>query len=137
MVHPYRMGIKLDMIGIVCKDQAESLRFYKLLGVPAPEYKEGEPYVECTLQNGLRISWNSVEMMKQIDPAWEEPAGHRMGLAFLCDSPPDVDQAYASVLAAGFLGYKEPFDAFWGQRYAQVLDPDGNVVDVFAPLSGE
>ena len=26
----------------------------------------------------------------------------------------------------------EPFDAFWGQRYAQVKDPDGNPVDIFA-----
>ena len=29
-----------------------------------------------------------------------------------------------------------PWDAFWGQRYAQVKDPDGNVVDLFAPLQG-
>ncbi|MFL6036949.1 MAG: glyoxalase, partial [Gaiellaceae bacterium] len=28
----------------------------------------------------------------------------------------------------------EPFDAFWGQRYATVVDPDGNAVDLFAPL---
>jgi uncharacterized glyoxalase superfamily protein PhnB len=25
-------------------------------------------------------------------------------------------------------------DAFWGQRYATVLDPDGNSVDLFASL---
>ena len=31
--------------------------------------------------------------------------------------------------------HKEPWDAFWGQRYAQIHDPDGNVVDLFAPLS--
>jgi uncharacterized glyoxalase superfamily protein PhnB len=29
---------------------------------------------------------------------------------------------------------RSPFDAFWGQRYATVLDPDGNTVDLFAPL---
>jgi catechol 2,3-dioxygenase-like lactoylglutathione lyase family enzyme len=29
---------------------------------------------------------------------------------------------------------KEPYDAFWGQRYANVADPDGNAVDLFAPL---
>ena len=28
----------------------------------------------------------------------------------------------------------EPFDAFWGQRYATVRDPDGNAVDLFAAL---
>ncbi len=36
----------------------------------------------------------------------------------------------------GTEGHKEPWDAFWGQRYAQAKDPDGNVVDLFAPLEG-
>lgn len=27
--------------------------------------------------------------------------------------------------------------AFWGQRYAVVRDPDGNDVDLFAPLDAE
>lgn len=27
-----------------------------------------------------------------------------------------------------------PSDAFWGQRYATVHDPDGNPIDLFAPL---
>ncbi len=30
----------------------------------------------------------------------------------------------------------EPFDAFWGMRYATVLDPDDNGVDLFATLAG-
>ena len=38
------------------------------------------------------------------------------------------------VVGAGFTGKTEPFDAFWGQRYATVVDPDGNPVDLFAPL---
>ena len=32
-------------------------------------------------------------------------------------------------------GHKAPWDAFWGQRYAMIRDPDGNEVDLFAPLS--
>jgi uncharacterized glyoxalase superfamily protein PhnB len=32
--------------------------------------------------------------------------------------------------------HKEPWDGFWGQRYAQLKDPDGNVIDLFAPLKG-
>jgi uncharacterized glyoxalase superfamily protein PhnB len=28
----------------------------------------------------------------------------------------------------------EPWDAFWGQRYATVRDLDGNGVDLFAAL---
>ena len=34
----------------------------------------------------------------------------------------------------GFDGDKEPWDAFWGQRYAQVRDPDGVPVAFYAAL---
>ncbi len=129
------MTPRLDMIGITCRSIPESLRFYALLGVDVPAAEPGEPYVETTLPGGIRLSWNDLEMIKQIDEGWVEPVGHRMGLAFLCDGPADVDRRYAEVTAAGFTGHKSPWDAFWGQRYAQVVDPDGNLVDLFAPLS--
>jgi uncharacterized glyoxalase superfamily protein PhnB len=128
------MGIKLDMIGIVAADVDASLAFYRSLGLDAPESSGGEPYVEITLPGGIRLSWNSLAMMKQIDPDWEEPVGHRIGLAYLCDSPAEVDSVHARLVGAGYQSRKEPWDAFWGQRYAQVLDPDGNIVDLFAPL---
>jgi uncharacterized glyoxalase superfamily protein PhnB len=128
------MGIKLDMIGIVAADVDASLAFYRSLGLDAPESSGGEPYVEITLPGGIRLSWNSLAMMKQIDPDWEEPVGHRIGLAYLCDSPAEVDTVHARLVGAGYQSHKEPWDAFWGQRYAQVLDPDGNIVDLFAPL---
>jgi uncharacterized glyoxalase superfamily protein PhnB len=57
-----------------------------------------------------------------------------MSLAFACESPAEVDAKFRELVDAGYHGHKEPWDAFWGQRYAEVLDPDGNVVDLFAPL---
>ena len=45
-----------------------------------------------------------------------------------------MDEIYARVVAAGFEGEKEPWDAFWGQRYALLLDPDGVEVSLYAPL---
>jgi uncharacterized glyoxalase superfamily protein PhnB len=57
-----------------------------------------------------------------------------MSLAFECASPQAVDELHAQVVGAGFDSKDEPFDAFWGQRYANVADPDGNVVSLFAPL---
>jgi uncharacterized glyoxalase superfamily protein PhnB len=69
----------------------------------------------------------------QIDPDWTPPKGGQpMALAFGCDSPEEVDQTYARVIATGHQGHKEPWDAFWGQRYAVVVDPDGNHVDLYA-----
>ena len=40
----------------------------------------------------------------------------------------------AGLTDAGFQGEKEPWDAFWGQRYAQLLDPDGVPADLYAAL---
>lgn len=122
------------MLGLVTADMSEAIRFYDLLGWAFTPPEDGGPYTEITLDCGLRISLNKVEMIREIDGSWVEPQGQRMGAAFLCESPKAVDETYARILEAGFHGYKEPWDAFWGQRYAQILDPDGNAVDLFAPL---
>jgi len=72
--------------------------------------------------------------VKTLHADWVEPRGQRMELAFKCDSPKNVDETYAAIVAAGYRGQKEPWDAFWGQRYAIVEDPDGAHVSLFAPL---
>jgi uncharacterized glyoxalase superfamily protein PhnB len=63
-----------------------------------------------------------------------DPEGQRLGIAFRCESPGDVDRVYRELVDAGAESRREPWDAFWGQRYAQAKDPDGNVIDLFAPL---
>jgi uncharacterized glyoxalase superfamily protein PhnB len=122
--------IQLDMIGITAEDVQASVAFYRLLGVDFPD-PEG-PYVEATLRGGIRISINDKKMVEEVYGV-AETGGHTIGLAFLCDSPEHVDQMFAALTAKGFKAKLEPFDAFWGQRYATVHDPDGNPVDLFAP----
>jgi uncharacterized glyoxalase superfamily protein PhnB len=125
----------IDMVGLVVRDMAASLAFYRLMGLDIPTGQEAEPYVDVITPNGYRISWNSLEMVESFDEDWVEPQGQRISLAFKCDSPSDVDTLYAQLTAAGHTGHKPPWDAFWGQRYAMVLDPDGNKVDLFASLA--
>lgn len=125
---------RLDAIGIVVKDMATALRFYGLLGLAVPTRESYEDHVEVVLDNGLRLMWDTLELVKKLDPNWVKPVGHRSSMAFLCESPAEVDALYARVTAAGFEGHSAPWDAFWGQRYAVVTDPDGNHVDLFAPL---
>jgi uncharacterized glyoxalase superfamily protein PhnB len=124
---------KLAAIGIVTNDIAESVRFYRLLGLDVPE-PDGGPHHQVELPGGIRLMWDTVELMQQLDPNREELQGQRMALAFECESPDDVNATYARIVEAGYEGRKEPYDAFWGQRYANVADPDGNVVDLFAAL---
>ncbi|WP_042407193.1 VOC family protein [Streptacidiphilus carbonis] len=129
------MTPRLDLIGIVTADMAASLAFYRRLGLDIPAGVEGEPHVETTLPGGLRVAWDTVETVRGIDPGWTPPqGGHRSALAFRCDGPAEVDKVYAELTAAGYASHLEPWDAFWGQRYAVVLDPDGNPTDLFAAL---
>jgi uncharacterized glyoxalase superfamily protein PhnB len=125
----------LAAIGIVTADVAESARFYRTLGLDVPEPTGDEDHFEITLPNGLRLMWDTETLIKQIDPEWTPPSSARVTLAFECDSPTDVDATHARLVDAGFRSKAEPWDAFWGQRYAQAFDPDGQSVDLFAPLS--
>jgi catechol 2,3-dioxygenase-like lactoylglutathione lyase family enzyme len=128
------MAIQPDMIGIVVSDMAAALRFYRMLGLAVPEGVEGQDHVEVITPNGYRIAWDTEALMRGIDADWVVPQASRVGLAFKCDGPADVDARYAEITAAGYLGVKEPWDAFWGQRYAVVSDPDGLHIDLFAAL---
>lgn len=74
----------LNAVGIVVSDMAESIRFYRLLGLDVPD-TPGEGHVDAFLPNGVRFML-------------------------------------------------VPWDAFWGQRYAQLQDPTGVPVDLYAPL---
>lgn len=123
-----------DMIGIVVRDMHKALDFYRALGLDIPPDAEKEDHVQVITPNGYRIAWDTEELIKGFDPAWQSPNGSRIGIAFKCENPADVDTTYERIIAAGYRSHKAPWDAFWGQRYAQVLDPDDNVIDLFAPL---
>ena len=121
-----------DMVGIIVREMGDALKFYRLLGLDIPSEADSESHVEFKTPGGFRLAWDTLELMQSIHPGWTEPSGFRMALAFLCASPADVDETYARVIAAGYGSSKEPWDAFWGQRYAVVIDPDGNLIDLFA-----
>ncbi|MBI3967528.1 MAG: VOC family protein [Chloroflexi bacterium] len=130
------MKAQLDVVGLVVADMARSLAFYRCLGFNLPPEADAQPHVEATLPGGLRLAWDTVATIRTFDPDWAPPSGSpRVGLAFRLDSSADVDAAYEELIARGYEGHKQPWDAFWGQRYAIVHDPDGNSVDLFAPLS--
>ena len=130
------MELSLDVVGLVVADMGRSLAFYRRLGVDLPADGDSQPHVDVTLPSGLRLAFDTIDTIRSFDPGWTPPSGgHRVALAFACESPHEVDACYAELMAAGHDGHLEPWDAFWGQRYAVVHDPDGNAVDLFAPLS--
>jgi catechol 2,3-dioxygenase-like lactoylglutathione lyase family enzyme len=124
---------QLNAIGIVTSDMARSIRFYRLLGLDVPETPD-EGHVDTFLPNGVRFMLDSEDTVRSFRPDWARETGNQLALAFECESASEVDDVYARMVDAGFDGEKEPWDAFWGQRYAQLRDPDGVGVDLYASL---
>ena len=128
---------KLDAFGVVVRDLQRSVVFYRLLGAPFPQGSEVSEHghAEATLDGGIRFMLDTEESIKSFDPVWQRGAGQAgAAVAFRCESPAAVDKLYAQAINAGGQAHKEPWDAFWGQRYAQLRDPDGNPVDLYSDL---
>ena len=125
---------ELNAIGIAVSDMAASIRFYRLLGLDVPETPD-EDHVDAFLPNGVRFMLDSEDVMRSFREDWVRRTGNQLSFALECGSPAEVDEVYARVTAAGFQSEKEPWDAFWGQRYALLLDPDGVEVSLYAALA--
>ncbi|WP_449282262.1 VOC family protein [Leucobacter sp.] len=131
------MALQFDFIGIVTRDLGASLAFYRALGVDVPPGQDDAPHAEATLPGGMTLAWDPVSTIRSFMPDFELPTGeNRIGFAFRAESPAGVDSAYAEIVRQyPAAAHTEPWDAPWGQRYATVLDPDGNSIDLYAPLA--
>ncbi|GAA3620027.1 VOC family protein [Kineosporia mesophila] len=131
------MKLRLAVIELVVSDMSATLAFYRLLGLDLPDPSEAgaQPHVQADL-GGVQIAFDTEDTIRSFHPEWARPARGttQSAIALLAASPAEVDEAYAAVTAAGYEGELKPWDAVWGQRYAVVRDPDGNQVDLFAPL---
>jgi catechol 2,3-dioxygenase-like lactoylglutathione lyase family enzyme len=126
---------QFDFFGVVVSDMARSVAFYRRLGLDFPEGAESEQHVEAPLPGGMRYALDTEDVIRSFDPEWKRPTeGHAAGGAFRCESPEEVDRVYGELLQAGASPHKEPWDAFWGMRYAQLKDPDGTLIDLYASL---
>jgi uncharacterized glyoxalase superfamily protein PhnB len=124
---------ELNALGIAVSDMARSIQFYRLVGLDVPETPD-EDHVDAFLPNGVRFMLDSEEVIRSFMPEWTREDGNQISVALECSSPTEVDEVYARVTGAGFEGEKEPWDAFWGQRYALLIDPDGVRVNLYAAL---
>jgi uncharacterized glyoxalase superfamily protein PhnB len=127
------VNARFEALGVVVSDIPAAVRFYSELGLEFPE-DTGQGHLEATVA-GVRFMLDSEETIRSFDPDWQPPSGgQRVGLAFRCDTPAEVDSAFVRLQDVGGSVHREPWDAPWGMRYAQVKDPDGTVVDLFSDL---
>jgi catechol 2,3-dioxygenase-like lactoylglutathione lyase family enzyme len=124
-----------NALGLVATDLPRTLAFYRALGLDIPADADAAPHVGVDLGSGFMLMIDPLSTIQAFDPDWKAPTGSpRTSLAFQCASPTEVDATYRAMTDAGWHGHKEPWDAFWGQRYAVLRDPDGNGVDLYCEL---
>ena len=129
------MTARFEAVGVVVSNLERAVVFYSELGLEFPELgTDDHGHLEAEVA-GVRFMLDTEETLRSFQPDWEPPqGGHRVALAFRCDSPGEVDSTFVRLLDHGGAAHKEPWDAFWGMRYAMVKDPDGNIVDLFSDL---
>ncbi|MQA98516.1 MAG: glyoxalase [Streptosporangiales bacterium] len=126
----------MDTIDIIVSDIQAAITFYARLGLDFTVDPTYPDHAGCDLPSGLHLMLDTEKFRGAAQTAgWRRPDGDsRTYLSFQYPSPAAVDAAYAGLTGAGYPGVQEPWDAFWGMRYASVTDPDGNGVDLYCPL---
>jgi uncharacterized glyoxalase superfamily protein PhnB len=99
-----------------------------------PEPVGGGTHAEIDLGSGVHLALSTPEVTRMYDAGWREPQVPPAGaLQFQLTSRDAVDALFAELVDAGYHGHLPPVDAFWGNRYAEVDDPDGNIVGFHSP----
>lgn len=124
----------LDQLNLVVASMEATRAFYATLGIDVPDSWKGH-HAEVKMPNGTTLEFDSPEMARTYNAGMAVPGdASRAVIGFTVPTRAAVDELYAAVVAAGHTGRQEPYDAFWGSRYAIVTDPDGNDVGLMSPV---
>jgi predicted lactoylglutathione lyase len=126
----------LTQINLVARDHRATCDFYRRLGLDVPDgaWSDGIRHSEITGENGFELAIDNEHLAKIYHAGWRRPGGSSRALiGFSVATRDEVDRLYAELTGAGHPGIQQPYDTFWGARYAIVADPDGNDVGIMSP----
>lgn len=127
-------------INLLVDDRAASTAFYRLLELEFPDPYEWPPGSGAQHIDDIRADDGYLALdngpMAQLWNHQFEPRRARgnVVIGLMVATRDDVDRLYRAVIAAGHPVGQEPYDAFFGSRYAIVIDPDGNQVGLKSPI---
>jgi len=124
----------LDQVSLVVSDMQATVAFYRRLGLSIPDTDAAfeAHHRSASVPGGIDLDFDSTEFARHWDKGWASGPGVVVG--FKVDSRERVDAVYSDLTGAGYRGQQEPYDTFWGVRYAVVEDPDGNAVGIMSPV---
>lgn len=130
--------LTIGKIVIIAQKFSETLAFYQLLGLDIPNiFSEPADARHAMVNNGeTGLSLDNDVLARFYNAQWRASAPGRSVLIIAqCDTREEVDAVYQRMIAAGYASAQVPYDAFWGSRFAIVVDPEGNAVGLESPSS--
>lgn len=119
---------------LLVKDFAACFRFYRdVLGLKPHIGDEGGPYAEFRMGN-IVLAIYTDELMAEVlshkvDTSVKSPQ------MIICMHVDNVDGAHQAFVNRGAQFLTEPVDRpEWGLRTAHLMDPDGNIIELNAPM---
>ena len=138
------MPTTLHQVNLFVADMAGTVGFYRLLELDVPdpfEWPEGSGAQHVDLRDAggtCYLAFDNHPQARLWYPPFDSGRGAGnvvVGLAVATRD--DVDRLAAAVAKAGHAVSQPPYDAFFGSRYAVVVDPDGNLVGLKSPIEPE
>lgn len=131
-----------NQVNLVVEDMDAAVAFYQALGMrvrfDGGEWPAGSGARHVALDNGdgAIFELDNYAMARMYHGGWRAPGvdDRPVVLGFSLASREAVDDTYRTLTDSGYLGRQEPYDAFFGARYAVVRDPAGNDVGLMSPI---
>ncbi|MDE5729701.1 MAG: VOC family protein [Clostridia bacterium] len=124
--------MKLDGFGLLVKDIATMIRFYRdVLGF---EIKESENAVNVYLiKDGtlfMLYERKNFESMTSRKYEYINGLNGHFEIALYVDTFEEVDKRFAEAVGKGATPVFEPTTEPWGQRTCYIADPEGNLIEI-------
>ena len=124
--------MRLDGFGLLVKDMARMIRFYRdVLGFEIKE-SEDTKNVYLVKDGTLFLLYGRNDFEKMTDRKYEYVNGlnGHFEIALYVDAFDDVDAAFRRAVENGASPVMEPTTEPWGQRTCYIADPEGNLIEI-------
>lgn len=126
---------RLDQVNIVVGDMDVMAAFYERLGYRFVDRDpDWAPHHRNSVggEGGADVDLDSAAFAAVWNEGW--PGGSGVVLSFRVDERDEVDRLHGELVANGATSQQEPWDAFFGARFACVADPEGNTIALMSVI---
>ncbi|MGB0112543.1 MAG: VOC family protein [Ilumatobacteraceae bacterium] len=121
----------LAQVNLIVTDLERAKSFWEVLGFSwAPRHPKA---AVISFENGMNLVVHEPDFARLWDPAYSGPSAGSTVIDINVPSRHAVDALHDRVVGAGYHSSVEPWDTFFGARYAIVCDADGHRIGLKSP----